>query len=57
MEMMPVTRRILQTLSRFPLLAVAVEHLRAAPVETILPKAVVQQDGSTCILYPWDKGY
>jgi 8-oxo-dGTP pyrophosphatase MutT (NUDIX family) len=57
MEMMTVTMSILQTLSRFPSVAAAVEHLRDTPVETVLPKAVVQQDGSTCILYPWDKGY
>jgi 8-oxo-dGTP pyrophosphatase MutT (NUDIX family) len=38
MDMMPVTMSILQTLSRFSSVAVAVEHLRNAPVEMVLPK-------------------
>jgi 8-oxo-dGTP pyrophosphatase MutT (NUDIX family) len=57
MEMLTVTTKILQTLSRFPSAAAAVEHLRDVPVDTVLPRAVVQADGSTRLLYPGDQGY
>jgi hypothetical protein len=46
MERLPVTRRIIQMLSRFPSGAAAVEHLRDALVKTVLLKAVGQQDGT-----------
>lgn len=55
MEMMTVTTKILQTLSRFPSTTAAVEHLRDTSVETVLPKTVVQADGSTRMLYPGDE--
>jgi hypothetical protein len=57
MNMMTVTTKILQTLSQFGSAAEAVRKLRYAPVETVLPKAVVQADGSTRLLYPGDDGY
>ncbi len=57
MEMMTVTTKILQTLSRFPSAAEAVKQLRRVRVETVLPKAAVQEDGSTRMLYPGDEGY
>ena len=57
MEMMTVTTKILQTLCSFPSAAAALEHLQETPVTTVLPKAVVQADGRTRILYPWDEGY
>ena len=57
MEMMAVTTKLLQRLSPFPSALAAVEHFRDVPVETVLPKAVRQEDGSSCMLYPGDEGY
>jgi 8-oxo-dGTP pyrophosphatase MutT (NUDIX family) len=57
MEMMTVTTTILHTLSRFSYAASAADHLRDIPVETVLPRVVVQADGSTRLLYPWDREY
>ena len=57
MAMMAVTTKILQTLSQFGSAADAVRKLRYAPVETVLPKAVMQDDGSIRMVYPGDEGY
>jgi 8-oxo-dGTP pyrophosphatase MutT (NUDIX family) len=57
MDMMTVTTKILQMLSQFGSVADAIRKLRYEPVETVLPKAVVQDDGSTRMLYPGDAGY
>jgi hypothetical protein len=57
MKMMTVTAKILQTLSCFPSAAAAIEQLRDQPVATVLPRARVQADGSTRMLYPDDEGY
>jgi 8-oxo-dGTP pyrophosphatase MutT (NUDIX family) len=57
MDMMTVTTKILQMLSQFGSVADAIRKLRYEPVETVLPKAVVQDDGSTRMLFPGDAGY
>jgi 8-oxo-dGTP pyrophosphatase MutT (NUDIX family) len=55
MYMMTVTTKILQTLSQFGSAADAVRKLRYASVETVMPKAVLQHDGITRVLYPGDE--
>lgn len=57
MKMLSVTVKILETLSQFSSAAEAIKKLLYTPVETVLPKPVVQADGTTRMLYPGDEGY
>lgn len=57
MEMSTVTAKILQSLSAFSSVEAAFRALRRAPVEAVLPRLVVQADGTTRMLYPGDEGY
>ena len=57
MKMLNVTVKILETLSPFSSAEEAVKKLLYEPVETVLPKPVVQADGTTRMLYPGDEGY
>jgi 8-oxo-dGTP pyrophosphatase MutT (NUDIX family) len=57
LQMIPMTTEILRTLSRFRSAARAIEQLRDAPVTAVLPKARVQADGTTHVVYPGDEDY
>lgn len=57
LEMMTVTTKILQSLTGCASAAEAVARLRDTPVETVLPRAVRQTDGTMRVLYPWDEAY
>lgn len=57
MKMMHMSTEILRTLSRFRSAAQAIEQLRDTPVTAVLPKARVQADGTTRMVYPGDEDY